>query len=58
LGPAPAPLSLLRGHFRQRLLLKCPRTVNASALAKAWVEGVDYPQQVRVAIDVDPYSFL
>ena len=58
LGPAPAPLSLLRGRFRQRLLLKCPRTVNASALAKAWVEGVDYPQQVRVAIDVDPYSFL
>jgi len=58
LGPAPAPLRLLRGRFRQRLLLKCPRTVNASALAKAWVEGVDYPQQVRVTIDVDPYSFL
>ena len=58
LGPAPAPLSLLRGRFRQRLLLKCPRTINASALAKAWVEAVDYPQQVRVAIDVDPYSFL
>ncbi|MDA1101178.1 MAG: primosomal protein N', partial [Proteobacteria bacterium] len=58
LGPAPAPFSLLRGRFRQRLLLKTPRGVNASTLARAWVEQVDHPQQVRVAIDVDPYSFL
>ena len=57
-GPAPAPMSLLRGRFRQRLLLKTQRNVNASALARTWVEQVDYPQQVRVAIDVDPYSFL
>jgi primosomal protein N' (replication factor Y) len=58
LGPAPAPLSLLRGRFRQRLLLKTQRHVNASALTRDWVDQVDYPQQVRVAIDVDPYSFL
>ena len=58
LGPAPAPLSLLRGRFRHRLLLKCPRTTNASALARAWVDQVEVPSQVRVAIDVDPYSFL
>ncbi len=58
LGPAPAPLSLLRGRFRHRLLLKCPRTINASHLARAWVDQADIPTQVRVAIDVDPYSFL
>jgi primosomal protein N' (replication factor Y) len=58
LGPAPAPLSLLRGRFRHRLLLKCPRATNASALARAWVDQVAVPSQVRVAIDVDPYSFL
>ena len=58
LGPTPAPLSLLRGRFRHRLLLKCPRAINASALARAWVDHVDIPSQVRVAIDVDPYSFL
>ncbi len=58
LGPAPAPLSLLRGRFRQRLLLKCQRGLNASALARAWVDQVDIPNQVRVAIDVDPYSFM
>ncbi len=58
LGPAPAPLSLLRGRFRQRLLLKTRRGANASALARAWVAQVEHPQQVRVAIDVDPYSFL
>ncbi|MDP6687861.1 MAG: primosomal protein N' [Alphaproteobacteria bacterium] len=58
LGPAPAPLSLLRGRFRQRLLLKCQRGINASALARTWVDQVHIPNQVRVAIDVDPYSFM
>ncbi|MDP6812108.1 MAG: primosomal protein N' [Alphaproteobacteria bacterium] len=58
LGPAPAPLSLLRGRFRHRLLLKTTRGVNTSELARAWVDAVDRPNQVRVAIDVDPYSFL
>ena len=58
LGPAPAPLSLLRGRFRHRLLLKCPRNTNASALSRDWVGQVKIPNQVRVTIDVDPYTFL
>ena len=58
LGPAPAPLSLLRGRFRHRLLLKCPRNTNASALSRDWVGQVKTPNQVRVTIDVDPYTFL
>ena len=58
LGPAPAPLSLLRGRFRHRFLLKCPRNTNASALARGWIGRVKVPNQVRVTIDVDPYTFL
>ena len=34
LGPAPAPLSLLRGRFRHPLMLKCPPNTNASAQSK------------------------
>jgi len=58
LGPAPAPLKLLRGRFRYRFLLKCSRNTNASALARGWVGQVKVPGQVRVTIDVDPYTFL
>jgi len=58
LGPAPAPLSLLRGRYRYRLLMKTPRAANASALARDWLNRVQVPNSVRVSIDVDPYSFL
>ena len=57
-GPAPAPLALLRGRFRFRLLLKTARRINASAIARDWVAKVEVPRHVRVAIDVDPYSFM
>lgn len=57
-GPAPAPLSLLRGRFRFRLLLKTARRINASDVARDWVAKVEAPRQVRIAIDVDPYSFM
>ncbi len=58
LGPAPAPLSLLRGRFRYRLLLRARRGVNTSAVARTWLAQVQIPTQVRVAVDIDPYSFL
>jgi len=58
LGPAPAPLALLRGRHRWRLLLRTPRGVNASELARQWVAAVPAPGSVRIAVDVDPYSFL
>jgi primosomal protein N' (replication factor Y) len=58
LGPAPAPLRLLRGRFRYRLLLHTRRAVNASGLARQWLAGSEIPNAVRVAVDVDPYSFL
>jgi primosomal protein N' (replication factor Y) len=58
LGPAPAPLALLRGRHRRRLLVKAPRTVNLQPLLRAWLAAVPIPGGVRVQIDVDPYSFL
>ncbi|MFD1626728.1 primosomal protein N' [Azospirillum griseum] len=58
LGPAPAPLALLRGRHRRRLLLKAPRATQVQALIAAWLERVEIPPAIRVQIDVDPYSFL
>jgi len=58
LGPAPAPLSLLRGRFRYRLLLKTARAANASELTRRWLGQVSPRGSVRIRADVDPYSFL
>ena len=58
LGPAPAPLSLLRGRHRHRLLLKAERGMPVQAILRDWLARVDIPNQVRVQVDVDPVSFL
>ncbi|MSO85522.1 MAG: primosomal protein N' [Rhodospirillales bacterium] len=58
LGPAPAPLALLRGRHRRRLLLKAPRGMAVQPMVRAWLASVEVPRSVRVQADVDPYSFL
>ncbi len=58
LGPAPAPLALLRGRHRWRLLLKVGRQVNLQATVRTWLAAVKLPGAVRVQVDIDPYSFL
>ncbi len=58
LGPAPAPLSLLRGRHRQRLLVKARRDVKVQDMLRRWLKAVPLPGGVRVQVDVDPYSFL
>jgi primosomal protein N' (replication factor Y) len=58
LGPAPAPLSLLRGRHRRRLLLKAGRAVNVQRVLRDWLARVPVRGSVRVAVDVDPCSFL
>ncbi|WP_439579130.1 primosomal protein N' [Elioraea sp.] len=58
LGPAPAPLSILRGMHRRRLLLKAARDVDVQALMRTWLAAADVPRQARIDIDVDPVSFL
>jgi primosomal protein N' (replication factor Y) (superfamily II helicase) len=58
LGPAPAPLAMLRGRHRHRLLLKAERGVNVSAVVREWLGKLKLPGSVRIQIDIDPYSFL
>ena len=57
-GPAPAPLAMLRGRHRQRLLVHAARSLDVQDVIRDWLGGVDWGAKVRVAVDVDPYSFL
>ena len=58
LGPAPAPLAILRGRHRRRLLLKARRDVAVQPVLRAWLDQVPVPSKSRVDVDVDPVSFL
>lgn len=58
LGPAPAPLAILRGRHRRRLLLKGPKNLPLQPVLADWLSQVDVPPQVRVQVDIDPYSFM
>lgn len=57
-GPAPAPLAMLRGRHRQRLLVHAQRSVELQSIMRAWLGELEFPRGVRVGVDVDPYSFL
>ncbi|WP_193367093.1 primosomal protein N' [Pelagibius marinus] len=58
LGPAPAPLAVLRGRHRRRFLVKAPRGCRLQALLRRWLGQVKLPNAVRLQVDIDPYSFL
>jgi primosomal protein N' (replication factor Y) len=58
LGPAPAPLSLLRGRYRYRLLLNARRSAEVQKVIRDWLGALSFPQGVRIGVDIDPYSFV
>jgi primosomal protein N' (replication factor Y) len=59
LGPAEAPLALVRGRHRLRVLAKSPRAFDLSAYLRQWLAAGPQPKGgVKLEIDVDPQSFL
>ncbi len=58
LGPAPAPLAMLRGRHRFRLLVKARLGARLQARLEDSLERVEAPSSVRIHVDVDPYGFL
>jgi primosomal protein N' (replication factor Y) len=58
LGPAPAPLAILRGRHRRRFLVRAPREAPMQALIAQWLSDLRLPGSVRLQIDIDPYNFL
>jgi primosomal protein N' (replication factor Y) len=59
LGPAEAPIAVVRGRHRFRLLVKSPRAFDLSAYLRGWLAKAPKPRgNVRLEVDVDPMSFL
>ncbi len=58
LGPAEAPIAVVRGRHRFRLLVKSPRAFDLSAYLREWLAAAPKPRgNVRLEVDVDPMSF-
>ena len=58
LGPAPAPIAMVRGRHRWRLLVKANRDVNIQAYLREWLKDVKPKGALKLNVDVDPYNFL
>ena len=58
LGPAPAPLYLLKDKYRYRLLLKTSRQINIQKVINEWLAMNKTTGNIRVEVDIDPYSFM
>lgn len=57
-GPAPAPLSLLRGRYRYRLLINARRSAALQQTIREWLDPMEFAPGVRIGVDIDPYSFV
>jgi primosomal protein N' (replication factor Y) len=59
LGPAEAPIAVVRGRHRFRLLVKAPRSADLQGFLRALLAHAPPDRGgVRTQIDVDPQSFL
>jgi primosomal protein N' (replication factor Y) (superfamily II helicase) len=59
LGPAEAPLAVVRGRYRFRLLVKSQRGYDLSGYLRDWLAAAPKPKgNLKLEVDVDPQSFL
>jgi primosomal protein N' (replication factor Y) (superfamily II helicase) len=59
LGPAEAPLAVVRGRYRFRLLVKSPRSFDLSAYLREWLASTPKSKgTLKLEVDVDPQSFF
>jgi len=60
LGPAEAPIAVVRGRYRHRILLKAPKEVDVQSYLRAWLEALPANKggDLRLQVDIDPYNFL
>jgi primosomal protein N' (replication factor Y) len=59
LGPAEAPLAVIKGRYRFRLLVKTSRSYDLSAYLRDWlVAAPKINGTLKLEVDVDPQSFL
>ena len=58
LGPAPAPIPLIGGRHRWRLLLRAGRSLDLQGYIRSWFADAKTTGSLRIDVDIDPYSFL
>ena len=58
LGPAPAPVSQIKGRHRFHLLVKCPDSRSVRQILEQAAGMLKGPSGVKVVVDVDPVSML
>ncbi|MDQ8729542.1 primosomal protein N' [Bradyrhizobium sp. LHD-71] len=59
LGPAEAPLAVVRGRYRYRLLVKSARGYDLSGYLRDWLAaGPKTKGNLKLEVDVDPQSFV
>lgn len=58
LGPAPAPIHILRNKYRYRLLVKTKKEIKIQKVISEWIKKISYPKSVKIQVDIDPYNFL
>ena len=58
-GPADAPVSMVRGRHRVRLLAQSPREFDLSGYVRFWLGMAERPTgNTKVQVDIDPISFF
>jgi primosomal protein N' (replication factor Y) len=58
-GPADAPIAMVRGRHRVRLLAQSPRDFDLSGYVRFWLENAErVTGNLRVQVDIDPQSFF
>lgn len=58
LGPAPAPMALLRGRYRFRFILSARRSAPLQQAIQRWVSQIKLPRNIRLGVDIDPHNFM
>ena len=56
--PTPAPLEKLQGLFRFHILMRGAAIMRLSRLVRETLDKLPFPEDVAVAVDVDPYQLL
>ncbi|MDQ7775772.1 primosomal protein N' [Paracoccus aminovorans] len=58
-GPAPAPITRIRGRCRVRMLIRAPRQAPVQAAIASWLaQAPKPPTNLRLSVDIDPQSFF
>jgi primosomal protein N' (replication factor Y) len=58
-GPADAPIAMVRGRYRVRLLAQSPKDFDLSGYVRFWLAAAERPTgNLKVQVDIDPMSFF